>query len=455
MVSSLVFTLLFFFSGCSSLELQRFPASTLQVPSNVSQLAYWETQTNGAGRRSLELFDLDHYEIPLRILGYDSVDNLDPLIRDTLVFTKDGEEYVRWIANPEDTEYRYEVENFLRQQGLDAEYRTELKGHLTASRSLLVFNPENGASFSLKTSTNLTGGLWRDKRQTWTDAQQIRKVSDMALAVQEKMLMDHIIFMHEPLAIGLEELDLGMVVRSLNDVAQDQKHYLPAFSALHEEEGIRIARLNGSDDVRQFWREHLNKPLARAMAEFLAFMGLTYDSPHSQNFMIELDAQLRPTGKIVLRDFGDSYLFEQFIEKTQYQDLIPLWDTNNITKNHLDVSVALMNGNVLPSWLSLDEYFDWGDEFFEEFEESFSKFAGIPKSSLSRIRLGQDSEVYQYADARGSFRKKYPFINQMKAYTTYASCLTGNPAPELDCPRLYQLLRKDLSCNKATQALVP
>lgn len=455
MMNTLILAFLFSLIGCGSLQLERAPASNPSISKNVSQLAYWETQTNGAGLRSHDLIDLDHYEIPLHLLGIDSAQDLDPKIRETLLFVKDGVEYVRWIANPEDTEYRYEVEEFLRKKGLDAEYRTQLKGHLTASRSLLVFNPENGASFSLKTSTNMTGGLWRDKRQTWTDAKQIRKVSDMAMEVQSKMLMDHVVFMHEPLAIGVKELDLGMIVRSLNDVATDEKYYLPAFSALHEEEGVRIARLNGSENAAEFWNEHLNKPLARAMAEFLAFMGFTYDSPHSQNFLIELDPQMRPTGKIVFRDFGDSYIFERFLQSTNYRELIPLWDKQNVNKHHIDVSVGLLNGNTRPNWLELEHYFDWGTQFFEEFEKSFSRLAGISETALSRVRIGQDSEVFQNNLARGNFRKKYNFTNKMYAYTTYADCLSGGIGTQEKCPRFYQLLRKDLSCSSATKVLIP
>ncbi|HRP08704.1 MAG TPA: 3'-5' exonuclease, partial [Gemmatimonadales bacterium] len=62
------------------------------------------------------------------------------------------------------------------------------------------------------------------------------------------------------------------------------------------------------NDPAAFWNEHYNKPLARAIAEFAAITGMSYDSPHSQNFLVELDAGNRPTGRIVLRDFGDATL---------------------------------------------------------------------------------------------------------------------------------------------------
>lgn len=255
-------------SACA--QFSRQYSSFDSVPNTVRQLVEWETRANAAivGERSSETFDLYHYEIPLRLVKKDFAENLDSQVKESLVFTRDGEEYVRWLVNPEDTKWHQQVADFLTSHGVDSELKTTLKGHLTASRSLIAFNPDNGASFSVKVSTNQTGGNWKDKKQTWDDAKQIRKISDWINEVTHNMRTDTLIIMDEPLAMGIEELDQGLIVRSLNNVPEGEVYYLPGFSALHSTEGRRIAELNGASDVAAFWNQHYNRPLARALAEF-------------------------------------------------------------------------------------------------------------------------------------------------------------------------------------------
>ncbi len=435
-----------FLLSCTHLSAPTRQLASLDTTDSFTQLALWETTANGAGERSAELFDLEHYEIPLRYLSQDLAEGLDPRIRDSLIFEKDGEAYVRWVVNPEDTVWRYDIEEFLRAKNLSAEYHTYFKGHLTASRSVLVHNPANGAKFSLKVSTNMTAGIWRDKRQGWDDAKQIRQISDMAKTVTEKMKLTTAVFMEEPMAMGIPELEQAFVVRSLNDVPENKFFYLPAFSAIHEAEGARIAKLNGAENIADFWNENLNRPLARALAEFAAYTGFTYDSPHSQNFLVELDLNYKPTGRIVLRDFGDSYLSPDFIENTVHRELLLSWPRHNIMTNHFNMSIGLTNGNTTPEWLK-DSIADWGDDFFDEFEEKFSKITGVSLENLQSRRIGEHSN-FDYAFHKGYFRKKYLIGDpSWKEFFKQAPCFSGAPIDIERCNSISIKNRIDLSCS--------
>ena len=54
-----------------------------------------------------------------------------------------------------------------------------------------------------------------------------------------------------------------------------------------------------------FWGRHYAEAVGRAKATLLVRYGLQYETPNPQNVLMQLDAELRPTGAIVLRDLGD------------------------------------------------------------------------------------------------------------------------------------------------------
>lgn len=421
----------------------RSPSSD-DTPHAVKQLVDWETKANGAGIRSNDVFELKHYEVPLSILEHDFAANLDPKVKESLLFEKNGEQYVRWVINPEDTKWYLEVEKFLRANGIDTTQHSYLKGYLTASRSMIAVNPHNGSAFSIKVSTNQTGGNWKDKKQTWDDAKQIRKISDWVVDVTEKMQADNMVIQDEPFAAGIKELDQGLIVRSLNDVPTGNHFYMPGFSALHEEEGIRLARLNGVDDPIKFWKDNYVKPLAKAMAEFSAMTGVYYDSPHSQNFMIEFDENLKPTGKVVLRDFGDAYLSKDFISQTARKDILDIWEADNVVKGRFPTAVGLLHGNRAPSWLSPEDYKSYSDEFYKVYEKRFSDLTGISESTLQSTRMSHNT--YSYSS------KSYPVNNdEWKRLFKYSNCMSGEKTTLSgeECLEIFKKFHKSVHCYRA------
>lgn len=444
----LIYFALVFLVSCQT-TLDRNVASDYHISNNTQQLVNWETKANAISERSNDIIRVEHYEIPLRLLEQDFESNLDSNIKNSLFFTKNGETYVRWIINPEDSKWHLEVKSFLQKHKLDSEPKKFFDGYLTASRSMILVNPTNGASFSLKVSTDKTGGKWTDKKQTWADAKQVRNMNRYIQETLPKIDMETLVIMDEPLALGIKDLDHGMIMRSLNDLPEDGHYYLPAFSALHEVEGARIAKLNGSTDPSRFWDKHLNEPIAKAMAEYFAATGSWYDSPHAQNFLVELDRDMKPTGRIVLRDLGDTYILEDFVKNTKFAWITKNWDPNNVQAGKITTGIGLLHGNNAPSWLSGMEYkeYQWG--FYRTFEKRFSEITNIPYNDL--LRTDSKESLWSYS------RKTYQTSSDgWKKFILYANCLNGEIKTLKDekCPELYMKRLKKVDCFQGINAIL-
>lgn len=64
-----------------------------------------------------------------------------------------------------------------------------------------------------------------------------------------------------------------------------------------------------------FWAKHYAKPMGEIAAQLLYRYGLLQLNPHEQQFLIQLDKEtLEPTGKIVLRDLGDTFFANEIYE---------------------------------------------------------------------------------------------------------------------------------------------
>jgi hypothetical protein len=344
-------------------------------------LITYETKYNAAAERSNEAFILENYEIPLRLVDKDVAARTDARILNSLIFEKNGEKYLRWVINPEDTKWYLEVEKWLRGEGLSTNRHKYFEGYQTASRSYIVVDPKTGVEFSVKVSTDNTGGSWTDKKQEADNTMRTRLIIEYIHEVSRKIGgFKHIILVDEPAGFGIRSIDQGMVVRVYDGLGTNGCTFVPGFSIMHEKMGTELAKLNGSDDPKDYWNEHYNKPLARAFAEYFAATGMTYTSAHSQNFLVELDQNKKPTGKIVFRDPVGSYISRPFFEGIGRRDILDKWLPDEIVGQHFDILVNLLYGNVTPNWwwsAAWGGNHTWPHDFFKEFRFEFTRLTGM------------------------------------------------------------------------------
>lgn len=398
-------------------------------------LVHYETKANAVSTRDKNPIPMPHFEIPLSLLEIDFAKRLSPEIRDQLIFEKEGVSMVRWILNPEDTKWFLKVQKYFATKGLNLEKKYYFTGYQTASRSYLVEDPENKVQFSVKSSTDVTGGHWASKQQPVGEAIDSRLNADFLMQQQEKLRFKNFVIMDEPAIMKLPAVDQAVVIRDLADLNNQDSgfQHIPGFSVLHEDIGRRIAALNGSDDPLAYWTENYIKPVGKALGEFAARTGMQFDSPHSQNFLVEVSSGLVPTGRIVFRDMADLYIYKDMM-------MVLNLDADNYFKkftqkgNMID-SIAAgfgpLHGNNSPEWVNSIQYSAWSDVFFAEFEKEFELDSGLSLNDF-KTGLGQQNGKY--------FQNKYTINKENSATATFWENMqtVGTPLGTLNCSYIFR-----------------
>lgn len=363
----------------------------------IKKLVQYETGANAASTRTSAMIMLPHVEIPIEMVGLDFAERLDPKIAKSLVIEKNGKKYVRWILNPEDTKWGKELLAHFATKGLVLDVQYHFQGYQTASRSYITEDPTTGAEFSVKSSTDVTGGAWRDKKQPVGEAVDGRLTSDFMFEQNQKRPFENFTVMDEPAILKLDAIDQAVVIRDLGPIKnpRNKTFLVPGFSVLHEDLGKQIALQNGSADPQAFWTEHYIKVAGRALGELAARTGIQFDSPHSQNFLVELDANYRPTGKLVLRDMSDLYLDVTYLNALlgEKNKLVENFTQTDNKHDYIAAGFGPLHGNKSPSWVSTAQYSAWKDVFFNEFDSTFKTISGYDLNKL-RIKRYQNSQYF-------------------------------------------------------------
>jgi hypothetical protein len=175
----------------------------------------------------------------------------------------------------------------------------------TSSRTLAFPGRDSGdALFSLKLATDHPHPDFRQPEKTKLRAEAfdavgwawvIARIDELLGPIEGVVLVPEVLI---ALAAGREA---GFLLRDLR-LFQDGHYYLPALSLPFV--GSAIAHRHGAD-LESFWGRHFAEPVGRVKARLLARYGLWYETPNPQNLLVQLDRELRPTGKLVFRDVGD------------------------------------------------------------------------------------------------------------------------------------------------------
>jgi hypothetical protein len=131
--------------------------------------------------------------------------------------------------------------------------------------------------------------------------------------------------------------------------------------------------------------------------------GISYTSAHGQNYLLELDGHFRPTGKIILRDYGD----QAILKATNYPDYSFPWRLSFQIVPDLEVRFGLIRG-YLPSWMTNYRYEEWKQAFFQAYEEELAKLGGFDVRALGHSyfrslgKAGDDYAIKHYNFERGT-----------------------------------------------------
>ncbi|MBF0362880.1 MAG: hypothetical protein HQK49_17810 [Oligoflexia bacterium] len=338
---------------------------------------------------------------------------MDQDILKTFVFKKDNEYFFRWIKNPDDKKYHKAVEELLSKNGYDNTPKEYFTAFRTSSRSYILKDPNAPKDhryypiFSMKVSTNSTGGPYKDKGIDSMFIFNEKVVDDnvAALLVANAKKRKSLKILTENGFFTLKDIKHGGLIRSIRPYTNGSK-MLPGFSVVHDDVGRMISYINKEkEDVAGFWNKNLVEPYAKAMAEFFALTGTMPSSPHSQNFYLQLDENFAPSGKVILKDFGDVYYIDEMVAKKDkkfrdYLDQYAMYDLkdtgflNRILEEFV-IPYKLFQEMPYPKWLTANQAKEWQDNFYKTYEKRFHEITGkrlIRKSESSKDGI----EYYNY-----------------------------------------------------------
>ncbi len=270
-------------------------ARTLETAPEI-QLRIWEQTEN------FIIQPADPVAIPYRNVNIEDLDVRysagTPLAVKDFIASSDS--YVRWLLHPLNTA---PMVPFYK----DVPHGVEL-GYYSASRSMFVYIQNGLYSFKLPTNQpHANGELQPSKSDQRNDVVLSLRRSEHVREVEREIGKSASLeVLTEILSVAAHHNGNGFSVRDLRPL-QDGNYYLPAFSLAFF--GNAIAKYHGQE-FTQFWKSAYAEKVGEAKALLLLRFGLQMKTPNAQNWLIQLDRNLRPTGKIFVRDIADSSFVE-------------------------------------------------------------------------------------------------------------------------------------------------
>ncbi len=295
-------------------------------------LHHWETAVNPVlhpedQHKYPQIIKLPHVEIPLSFVQANLSAQMDESILKSLVFSKEGVPTIRWILAPGAKDiavgsmteiFNNELLDFLKSKKMDTSIHYEFTGYPTASTTYLIEDPNNKTVFFVKTSNSMApAGTYKVKKREPWESNDARIVNDYLTGLNREVPFKHFGFFPESAGFVLNGIGMALIIREAGDINEKEnsrKIYLPAFSALDPVLGAEIAKKNGFANANEFWSKMFPQLLASAVTELFVRTGLKFDSTHSQNYLFEMDAEMRLTGRIIFRDLADMMILKSFYD---------------------------------------------------------------------------------------------------------------------------------------------
>lgn len=235
-----------------------------------------------------------------------------------------------------------------------------LEGGVTASRSLTL-ELGSSARYTIKLSTDTV-----QERNPGYEPGKLRTEYDIAAAIARAQFIkqrdqrlgapEGFVILHDVLTVADKRTGRGYLIRDIS-LLNDGHYYLPAFAI--PVVGRDIAKHNGQE-FDGFWLKHYAVPIGKLKADLLLRYGLQMETPNAQNFLIQLDRNLRPTGLIVVRDIADSIFVDVFARGLGIDDIV-----NRDFSNGRSIDFQ-----VTPYWENSFQHFDKMLGYFDkEYQE--------------------------------------------------------------------------------------
>ncbi|MBC85674.1 MAG: hypothetical protein CL677_00725 [Bdellovibrionaceae bacterium] len=340
MVKYLVLSAVLLFSQMS-LGQSIFEGERVTLPWNVELFLKFEMIFNNYNEnivangirspRELRAIRLEYFELPVELVDIKiNVSQLRTEVQDSLVFEKNGQQWVRWFFNPEDEMYRDKIlAHFRESSGRELELQSgRFAGFLTASRSTVVKDLKTGALFSMKASTNRTGGPWQG-----SDGSKRLRGATAEYGVETSNYIEHNLptegtnlrFAPEFASLKTKSLaDYGVSFRDYEMFYNSDVIYIPFFSVFNDRAkevfGLVMDNLVPKNLV-EFWRNKVSVYAGRAFGDLVGHLGLIPHSAHNQDLLLIVrNGQL--TEEVLLRDLNDLIPVSEIVSKKVYGDRI-------------------------------------------------------------------------------------------------------------------------------------
>ena len=185
----------------------------------------------------------------------------------------------------------------------------KIRGWHTTSRSMVT--TVDGKVYGIKMPTNHPFGPNRMEQMNKAFPKESMLSSARRTEIIEKLdarlgTDPDLILLKDIFTVTDKTTGHGFSIRDLRPL-NDGHLYFPAhmIPSLGEE----IAKKNGSH-LAEFYKIYWARPLGKLQAKLLFRYGMEFNPINPQNFLIQLDRNLKPTGKLACRDLGDAFQVE-------------------------------------------------------------------------------------------------------------------------------------------------
>lgn len=322
------------------------------------------------------------------------------------VFFRNGQ--IAWPKHPYNTEDAVPYHTLPADGALSAQF--------TASRSI-AFKDVAGNPFTVKLPTNFPHKTERQTSKAFLkdDLTNSRVRAEWVQQQNAKLGLDPNLTILEELIVVIDKAtENGFIVRDLRPL-QDGNYYLPAFSIPFQ--GRDIAA-RSSVDFHQFWRKNYAEKLGEMKARMLVRYGVQMVTPNPQNMLIQLDKNMKPTGKMIFRDVTDSNFVEWYaksagMDSALQKDRDIHWDDFDSDLNPYASNSMWRLDEVGDASIPSDVLAGWEKAHDRKYAETILELLGIQKSIPAEGNpLAFVQEVLKSAEGKAAIRKFHQLPQQ-------------------------------------------